>query len=302
MGFDLFMAVVAIVIAALLSWLIAWFFFAEPSGNARSEDRAAHTPESVISSPGTASSTIPRSLPVEQMRQTSETTSDDATKAGPISQGSRTERLRRLTRLNIVSAVCTLPVVIVAMIHMLDPTALPDWITNPWFGAILITISMFYCAAPIHHDGWPAILHQKPDLNSLICVGSAFAYIYSLAICVAGNTFPEGSREPHFEFVGLTMTLILFAKLIEYRIAPTDNDNVTTRTMRQNIAIFTHFFVPAVFIIALWAFVLLLVFGPQPRLASAVIASSAIMMLTGLALALTDVCMTLAARNNHVPQ
>ncbi|MCC2749099.1 copper-transporting ATPase, partial [[Eubacterium] rectale] len=41
------------------------------------------------------------------------------------------------------------------------------------------------------------------------------AYLYSLVTCVAPQVFPEGSREPYFESVGVVITLVLVGRLLE---------------------------------------------------------------------------------------
>ncbi|WP_404801564.1 HAD-IC family P-type ATPase [Bifidobacterium platyrrhinorum] len=109
----------------------------------------------------------------------------------------------------------TLPVFTVMMIHMANHMLLPDWLTNPWLQAILITPVMFHCGAPIHRVGLPALRHHAPDMNSLVSLGTGAAYLYSLLVCVAPWLLPEGSREPYFESVGVVITLVLVGRLLE---------------------------------------------------------------------------------------
>ena len=127
----------------------------------------------------------------------------------------RRAEIRRLTKLVVVGAVLTAPVFIVMMIHMFDHMLLPDWLTNPWLQAILITPVMFYCGAPIHRVGFPALKHRSPDMNSLVSLGTSAAYLYSLLVCVAPWLLPEGAREPYFESVGVVITLVLLGRLLE---------------------------------------------------------------------------------------
>lgn len=86
---------------------------------------------------------------------------------------------------------------------------------NPWLQAILITPVMFYCGAPIHRVGWPALWHRSPDMNSLVALGTTAAYLYSIALCFVSELMPEGSREPYFESVGVVITLVLVGRLLE---------------------------------------------------------------------------------------
>ena len=86
---------------------------------------------------------------------------------------------------------------------------------NPWLQAILITPVMFYCGAPIHRVGWPALWHRSPDMNSLVALGTTAAYLYSIALCFVSELMPEGAREPYFESVGVVITLVLVGRLLE---------------------------------------------------------------------------------------
>ena len=54
---------------------------------------------------------------------------------------------------------------------MLGSVTMPDWLTNPWLHAIVITPVMFYCGAPIHRHGMPALHQRTPNADSLISLG-----------------------------------------------------------------------------------------------------------------------------------
>ncbi len=127
----------------------------------------------------------------------------------------RREEIRRLFRLVIISAVLTLPVFTVMMVHMANHTLIPEWLMNPWWQAMLITPVMFVCGAPIHRVGLPALIHRAPDMNSLVSLGTGAAYVYSLLVCAMPWVLPEGSREPYFESVGVVITLVLLGRLLE---------------------------------------------------------------------------------------
>ncbi|MBT1161585.1 HAD-IC family P-type ATPase [Bifidobacterium sp. SO1] len=129
----------------------------------------------------------------------------------------RSKEIRQLTKLVAIGTVLTLPVFVPMMLMLLpgDHAIVPMWLMNPWLQALLITPVMFYCGAPIHRVGWPALIHRAPDMNSLVTLGTTAAYVYSLALCVMSSLFPEGSREPYFESVGVVITLVLVGRLLE---------------------------------------------------------------------------------------
>ena len=142
-------------------------------------------------------------------------TAVDAAEADRREAAERANEIKALTKLVIVGAVLTLPVFAVTMLHMANPTLVPHWMVNPWLQAILITPVMFYCGRPIHTVGFPALAHRSPDMNSLVSLGTSAAYLYSLVACIAPWVFPEGSREPYFESVGVVITLVLVGRLLE---------------------------------------------------------------------------------------
>ena len=139
----------------------------------------------------------------------------DSAEAERREAAERTKEITSLTRLVAIGTVLTLPVFIVTMLHMANSMLVPHWMVNPWLQAILITPVMFYCGHPIHAVGFPALAHRSPDMNSLVSLGTSAAYLYSLVTCVAPQVFPEGSREPYFESVGVVITLVLVGRLLE---------------------------------------------------------------------------------------
>lgn len=139
----------------------------------------------------------------------------DAAEAERRESQERRNEITSLTKLVIIGAVLTIPVFVTTMLHMANPALVPHWMVNPWLQAILITPVMFYCGHPIHNVGFPALAHRSPDMNSLVSLGTTAAYVYSLVTCIAPWVFPEGSREPYFESVGVVITLVLVGRLLE---------------------------------------------------------------------------------------
>lgn len=156
--------------------------------------------------------------PVAPLAATHTPTSNPATDALAAERREseeRTKEIRHLTKLVAVGTILTLPVFAPMMVALVNHDLVPMWLMNPWLQAVLITPVMFYCGAPIHRVGWPALIHRAPDMNSLVSLGTTAAYLYSLALCVASSAFPEGSREPYFESVGVVITLVLVGRLLE---------------------------------------------------------------------------------------
>jgi P-type Cu+ transporter len=123
-----------------------------------------------------------------------------------------------LTRRVIVGAALTLPVLLAVMAHdLLSASWVPGVLLNHWVQLALITPVMFYTGWPIHRTGWLALAHRSADMNSLITLGTAAAYGYSLLVTVAPTLLPAGVRDVYFEAAGTILTLILLGRLIETR-------------------------------------------------------------------------------------
>lgn len=147
--------------------------------------------------------------------KTDNVAADDALAAEQRESAERVKEIKHLKRLILISTVLTLPVFVPMMLSMINHDLVPHWLMNPWLQAVLITPVMFYCGAPVHRVGWPALAHRDPDMNSLVALGTTAAYLYSLVVCVASPLLPEGAREPYFESVGTVITLVLVGRLLE---------------------------------------------------------------------------------------
>ncbi|WP_428859762.1 ATPase P [Bifidobacterium dentium] len=124
---------------------------------------------------------------------------------------------QRIAPLLVIATILTIPTFVVTML-MLGGVTMPDWPTNPWLHAIVITPVMFYCGAPIHRHGMPALHQRTPNADSLISLGMSIVYVYSLLPCVVSWIFPVGSRDPYFAFVGVVVMLALIIRLIRRKL------------------------------------------------------------------------------------
>ena len=149
--------------------------------------------------------------PTESAKPTQTTGGSDQDEADQ----ERTAEIRDLTRRFIVALVFTLPVFIPAMFGMFLP--MPHILMNPWVQLVLILPVMFYSGWPIHRTGWLALAHRAPEMNSLVALGTATAFLYSLVVTVAPQLLPEGSREPYYEAVGTIITLMILGQILEAR-------------------------------------------------------------------------------------
>ena len=129
----------------------------------------------------------------------------------------RQAEIADLARRVIAGAVLTLPVLYAVMAHEVFKAWVPGILLNHWMQLGLITPVMFYTGWPIHRTGWLALSHRSADMNTLITIGTAAAYGYSLVVTLAPDLLPAGVRGVYYETTGVILTLILLGRLIETR-------------------------------------------------------------------------------------
>ena len=109
---------------------------------------------------------------------------------------------RRLT----ISAVLTLPVVVLGMSHGLWHVAYSAWIQ------LALTLPViFYAGAPFYVAAWKAAVHRAANMNTLISLGTGAAFLYSLWQTL------RGGHEVYYESAAVIVTLILLGRTLEAR-------------------------------------------------------------------------------------
>jgi Cu+-exporting ATPase len=130
----------------------------------------------------------------------------------------RRAEIADLSRRVALGAVLTAPVFIATMAaEVFDAGWVPAFLLDRWVQLALIAPVMLYAGWPIHRAGWPALLRRSPDMNSLIAIGTAAAFGYSLFVTLFPGLLPGDLRDVYYEAVGVIVTLILLGRLIETR-------------------------------------------------------------------------------------
>nr|WP_304320594.1 copper-transporting ATPase [Bifidobacterium catenulatum] len=278
MGFDLFMAVAAIVAAAVATWAILRLFLGENDGIAPSHQRIAD----------------------EKPAKNHTENPDEA--AGATHRSDIAKRLA-------IATILAAPTFTVTMLTFGGIT-LPHWLTNPWLHAIIATPVMFYCAAPMHNRGTAALKSRTPNADSLLSLAMTIVYVYSLLACVVSWIFPAGSRNQYFAFASMVAVLSLAISLIAQRpmakkasegdIIPTAQSQETQETQQSMDTLIqasitceirtrvTQITATVTMVIAVWTFALWLIFGLQPKLAIAVLIGATVLTVAGLVLQAYD--------------
>jgi Cu+-exporting ATPase len=147
------------------------------------------------------------------------------TGAGQIDR-ERTAReadLASLQRSAIVASLGTLPLLVLEMgahwsvtIHDALHAAL-GMDTVRLLSLVLATLVLFGPGLRFHLKGWPALWRRAPDMNSLVALGTAAAYGYSVFATFAPGLLPEGTAHTYYEAGAVIVTLILLGRRFEAR-------------------------------------------------------------------------------------
>ncbi|HBT31522.1 MAG TPA: heavy metal translocating P-type ATPase [Pusillimonas sp.] len=117
----------------------------------------------------------------------------------------------------------TLPVFILEMGAHLVP-AFHHWVAttvgtqNSWYIQFALTTAVL--VGPGRHFyqlGVPALFKAAPDMNSLVALGTASAYLYSVVATFAPAFLPSGAVNVYFEAAAVIVTLILLGRFLEAR-------------------------------------------------------------------------------------
>ena len=121
----------------------------------------------------------------------------------------------------LIAAVLTLPVFIIEMGSHMIP-AMHDLVErsigmqNSWYlQFILATLVLAFPGRRFYQQGFPALARLAPDMNSLVAVGTAAAYGYSVVATFMPGVLPEGTINVYYEAAVVIVTLILLGRYLE---------------------------------------------------------------------------------------
>ena len=86
-----------------------------------------------------------------------------------------------------------------------------------WIQFVLTTIVLFGPGRRFFVKGIPALWRAAPDMNSLVAVGTAAAYGYSMVATFAPGLLPAGTIFVYYEAAAVIVTLILLGRFLEAR-------------------------------------------------------------------------------------
>jgi len=134
---------------------------------------------------------------------------------------------RDMLRRFIVSAILTLPLLVIAMRDLIPGGYLLEGLararTLEWIEVILATPVVLWGGWPFFVRGVQSIINRSLNMFTLISLGVSVAYIYSLIAVFFPHIFPETMRTAqgtvgvYFEAAAVIVTLILLGQVMELR-------------------------------------------------------------------------------------
>jgi len=134
--------------------------------------------------------------------------------------------LRDMTRRFWVSAILSLPLVLIAMRDLVPGLHMQDLISPKnlkWVELFLATPVVLWGGWPLLVRGWESIANRSLNMFTLIGIGVSVSYIYSIVTVLFPFLFPpsfkgmDGEVGTYFEAAAVITTLVLFGQVLELR-------------------------------------------------------------------------------------
>ncbi|MDT1063538.1 heavy metal translocating P-type ATPase [Paracoccus sp. CPCC 101403] len=129
----------------------------------------------------------------------------------------------RIGRDFLIALVLTLPVFLAEMGGHLIPAlhhrlyALVGQ-QGLWFVEFALTSAVLaWPGRQFFRIGLPALIHRRPEMNSLVALGAGAAWLYSTVATFLPGLLPESARHVYFEAAAVIVTLILLGRWLEAR-------------------------------------------------------------------------------------
>ncbi len=134
--------------------------------------------------------------------------------------------LRDMRRRFWVSAILTLPALVIGMSEMIPGFRLDQLVPAPalqWSQLILASPVVLWGGWPFFVRAWQSILNRSLNMFTLIGLGVAVSYTYSVVATLSPNLFPHsfqdhaGNVPVYYEVAAAITTLVLLGQVLELR-------------------------------------------------------------------------------------
>ncbi len=140
-----------------------------------------------------------------------------------VAESQKEIELLKLKRDLILAAALSLPVFLMEMGAHLIPGVhelIMDTIgmNTSWYMQFVLTaLVLAFPGRRFYQKGFPALFRLAPDMNSLVAVGTAAAFGYSIVATFASGLLPEGTVNVYYEAAAVIVVLILLGRFLEAR-------------------------------------------------------------------------------------
>ncbi len=134
--------------------------------------------------------------------------------------------LRDMTRRFWIGVALTLPIFLLAMVHIVPGLRLDAVVpeeASRWVQFILSTPVVLWAGWPFFKRGWRSIKTMQLNMFTLIAIGVATAYGYSAGAMLFPNLFPYSMQHGgkvgiYFEAAAVIVVLVLLGQVLELRV------------------------------------------------------------------------------------
>ena len=141
------------------------------------------------------------------------------------SEGENPE-FREMSQRFWISLAITVPLFFLAMVAMVPSLPLSRRISGSalnWIELALSTPVVLWGGWIFHKRAWNSLKNKSPNMFTLIGLGTAVAYVYSIVATVAPGLFPSSARDAsgsthvYFEVAAVIIVLVLLGQVLELK-------------------------------------------------------------------------------------
>ena len=150
-----------------------------------------------------------------------------------VPSGEPSHELKDFTRRMWISAAAAVPLLILTMGPLIG-LPVRDWIGHKVAGYaefVLATPIILWAAWPFFQRGWSSVVNRSPNMWTLISLGVAAAYLYSLVATFLPGVFPEVYRMgmsvgTYYEAAVVIVALVFVGQVLELRARERTGDAI----------------------------------------------------------------------------
>ena len=133
--------------------------------------------------------------------------------------------LSDMTKRFWIGAALTLPVFVLAMVHMIPVLGRQSWVNSNvsrWIQFTLATPVVWWAGWPFFVRGWRSVVTRHLNMFTLIAIGVGAAFVFSAVAMLLPDLFPDtmqhdGKVGIYFEASAMVTVLVLLGQVLELR-------------------------------------------------------------------------------------